>query len=112
MPTDIRRLTVTSCASVYEGTNTKGDPFTIFEVEASDENGVAISLPLRSFHDLPLVAGEFTVERYEKNNRTSYTLKPVRGARSKAAAPGVSTAEFASLTARVEALEQAQPPAF
>jgi hypothetical protein len=102
MPT--RKLTITSCSAVYEGTNTRGDPSTIFEIEADDENGVAISLPLRSFHDLPLAPGEFEVERYEKNGRVSFTLKPPAGSRGHNG--GVSPAQVAELVKRVEALER------
>ncbi len=81
MNSPTRRITVESCESVYQGTNAKGDPFTIYEIHGTDEQGQPIDKPLRSFAQLELGAGTFDVSPYtDKRGEVSYTLKVPRRA--------------------------------
>jgi hypothetical protein len=68
-----RTLVVRSSTAVYWGTGKHGD-FSIFEIEATSPDGEPITVPLRSFTEIPAGAGEFSVSPYtSKTGEKSYT---------------------------------------
>ena len=73
MSAAVRTLIVRDCEPVYWG-----DGFVLYEVTATDPDGRSITVPLRSFKELPAGAGEFEVTRYERRGELSFTLKPRR----------------------------------
>lgn len=93
----VRKLTIVSCKDVYHGTNSKNKPFTIYEIQATDENNQIVQQTLKSFEELPVgLQAEFEVERYDGGQHgISFTLKRVRP----------------KLGPRVEALEEQVIPA-
>ncbi len=73
----MRRLTVTACDSIFNGTGKNGKPFTIYEVFAVDDSGAPVEAKLRAFDLLPLnklIEYEIT-KREDPKHGTSYTLK-------------------------------------
>lgn len=102
-----RKLTVTSCEVTHQGTNKKGEPYTIYEVHAVGEDGLPVEESLRSFAELPI--GElktYTIQPYDHERYgRSYTLSlPKAGSRL---GPKVDQLrkELDELTKRVDALE-------
>jgi hypothetical protein len=82
----IRTLNVTSCKEVHRGTGNNG-PYVMYEVEATDEQGVVVNQKLNAFDNLPIAKGRFKVKPYKKNGQiVSYTLQPVEGTLSGSAA--------------------------
>lgn len=76
-----KRLRITKCEPVYQGTGTKG-PYTIYEIEAADANtGILVNQPLRSFDHLTVgETADFEVSKYERAGKpTTYTLKKAGG---------------------------------
>lgn len=101
------RLRVTSCTQVYAGKNSRGDDYTIYEVEAVRGDGEAVTEKLRSFENLPLEVLDLTVVPYRSQKHgLSYTLsrrsKPNNSKRLDEMEELV-----ASLVTRIEALETA-----
>lgn len=69
------RLRVTSCTQVYQGKNSRGDEYTIYEIEAVKGDGEAVQEKLRSFENLPLEILDLTVVPYRSaKHGLSYTL--------------------------------------
>jgi hypothetical protein len=96
------RLRITSCSSVYSGINTRGDDYTIYEVQAAKETGEVVDQKLRSFEELPV--GEvldLTVTPFKSEKHgLSYTL-----ARKNKPAGG-SSRKVEELTAFVGAIDE------
>jgi hypothetical protein len=111
-----RRLTITGCRSVYQGTNRKGDPYTIYEIGATDEAGQIIQQTLKSFDELAIgLSAEFEIDPYDGGQHGwSYTLKQIRPKLG----PRVQYLEeiiYPNLLARIEQVERqlgisSQPP--
>jgi hypothetical protein len=93
----VKKLTIMGCKDVYHGKNQKGADFTIYEIQATNEQGQVVQETLKSFDELPVgLQAEFEVERYDGGQHgISYTLKRVRP----------------KLGPRVEALEERIIPA-
>lgn len=71
-----RALIVVSCTEGYKGTGRKGE-FTIYNIEATTDDGSPVTQSLRSFDDLtPLIGkvAEFDVKPYRGNKGLTYTL--------------------------------------
>lgn len=69
------RLRIASCNQVYVGKNTRGDEYTIYEVEAYKADGTQVKEKLNSFENLPLEVLELTVTPYRSaKHGLSYTL--------------------------------------
>lgn len=113
----VRKLTITGCKDVYHGTNNKGNDYTIYEVQATDEHGQVVQQTLKSFEQLDIgLSAEFTVEKYDGGQHgISYTIKRQR----EKLGPRVEKLEeqvIPGLVARIEHLERTvgvqpqQPP--
>lgn len=102
MPTDTmkRVLNITEVVAGYSGTNANGNAFTIYDIQALDEQGNVVQAQLRSFDDLPLGQMEYDLEKYKKNGKVSWTIKAPKGMRT-----GVSLADHNALAQRVTVLE-------
>jgi hypothetical protein len=96
------RLRITSCSSVYSGVNTRGDDYTIYEVQAAKETGEVVDQKLRSFEELPV--GEIldlTVTPFKSEKHgLSYTLA------RKNKPGGGSSRKIEELTAFVGAIDE------
>lgn len=94
------KLKILACRPTYSGRNTRGDAYTIYEIEAADAQGVTIKHKLRSFQVLPIgQVIEVTVTAFNSEQwGKSYTLHPKN-------APKLdSTARINELTGEVESL--------
>lgn len=71
-----RKLTVTSCGKIYEGTDKNRKPYTIYEIFAVDDGGVPVEAKLRSFSQLTLnELVEYDIEEFRSERHgVSYTL--------------------------------------
>lgn len=111
------RLRITSCTQVYHGQNARGDQYTIYEVEATRENGAPVRERLRSFENLPLELIEVMVVPYRSAKfGISYTLSrrnrpnsAERIAELTQRADGLDRV-VAELKSRLDALEGKPPP--
>jgi hypothetical protein len=76
-----RRLDIKSCTETYSGTNTKG-PYSIYEIKATNEQGVLINHKLSSFSQLPLGPGDYEVSAYPPGSKPgdqnfrNFTVRP------------------------------------
>lgn len=80
-------LKILACRQIYSAKNIKGDPYTIYEIEAQNAQGKTITEKLRSFQALPLgqmIEVSVTVFNSEKHGR-SYTLHPKDSSKTSAA---------------------------
>lgn len=94
-----RVLNVMECKEVYRGNGAKGE-FVIYELKATDQNGVLINAPLSSFTMLPLGPAEYELAAYHKNGEfKNWTVSKVGGR-------GGSKAETEALASRVQYLEE------
>ena len=101
MADPIKRLKIIKVTAGYTGTNTNGNPYTIYDILAE-----GVDKPLRSFDKLPIGENEYEVSSYTKDGKTSYTLKPHGFKVSREAVGGaVSREEFDALDRRVMNLE-------
>lgn len=100
-------LRILACRQVYSGTNSRGDQYTIYEVDAQNQRGEPINEKLRSFTSLPIgqeVEVEVTVFNSERHGR-SFTLHP-KNKRSSQEQVNDAAAQIKALTERVERLER------
>lgn len=69
------RLRITSCTQVYVAKNSRGDEYSIYEIEAVKGDGTPVKEKLRSFDNLPLEVLDLTVVPYRSQKHgLSYTL--------------------------------------
>lgn len=100
-----RKLNITSCLEVYRGNGTKGE-FVIYEIQATDENGVLIQQKLASFADLPLGLDDYDVAPYIKDGELkNYTVTKPSGGGGGSAKYDALKKDHDLLEARVEHLE-------
>lgn len=96
MADTVRTLNITDCKEVYRG-NGRNGAFVLYQVEATDEQGVVVNQKLNAFSQLPPGKGRYKVKPYKKNNQIeAYTLE---------AAEGTATGS-AALAQRVEFMEE------
>lgn len=113
-----KTLKIMACRQVYSGRNGRGDQYTIYEIDAQNEQGITINQKLRSFVPLPIgqtVEVEVTLFNSEQHGK-SYTLHPKGATRSNSGQQLNEIREeldqykgmIASLSERVGRLEVAQ----
>lgn len=106
--TKITKLKVTRCNLVFAGKNTRGDEYTLFEIEATGLDGAPISHKLRSFCSLPIdVETEVVVTPFpSERHGMSFTLAPT-GQKSSSNTQRINELFelVKKLTERVQALE-------
>ncbi len=97
------KLRITSCASVYQGINKRGDDYCIYELSAAKEDGTGVDQKLRSFEELPV--GELldlTVTPFHSEKHgTSFTLS-----RKNKPGGGGSSRKVEELTQFVQAIDE------
>lgn len=76
MPGTERVVKILACRQVYTGRNPRGDQYTIYEVDAANQNGAVINEKLRSFEPMPIgQTVEVTVTPFDSEQYgRSYTL--------------------------------------
>ena len=93
-----RRLNITSCQEVYRGNNSNGE-FVVYELQATNEQGILINQKLSSFSLLPAGLAEYEVAPYYKDGQLkNYTVRKPGGGRG--------GAQVSALASRVEFLEE------
>lgn len=78
------KITVTACKEVYRGNGAKGE-FVIYEITATNKDGVLIQDKLSSFSQLPLGEGVYDMKPFYKDGEfKNWTVQAPKGAQTQA----------------------------
>lgn len=71
-------LNITACDLAHEGAGANG-PYKIYEVKATNRDGVLVQEPLSTFAELPLGRNEYDLKPYMKGGQfKNWTVTPVK----------------------------------